>query len=111
MDGTLLALIAVILLVHLVLLALDRRGKPEEAAPKQKGRSERFVTHEQLEERLEEEAKRMQWANEEWHEKFSTLHARLAKRVKRSEKPEPEVEEEEQPELSPVLARRRLGSV
>lgn len=35
--------------------------------------------------RLEEFEKRTQWVLDEWYEKFSTLHARSAKQVKRAQ--------------------------
>lgn len=56
---------------------------PQEAPATHEGRRERYVTPSELEEALTSLQKRLDWEMNEWHEKFSTLHARLAKRQQR----------------------------
>lgn len=77
---------------------------------KQKRRITEFVTREELEERLSEELEKFDWKREEWHEKFTTLHARLAKRTQRKAEPV-EGDQLEIEEVPSIVHRRRLGSV
>lgn len=121
MSGIILAVAAIAWALSVGGIVLFFRGatakplrKKEPAAP-QGGHSAEYVTLALLEERLSEHTKRAEWLLDEWYEKFSTLHARLAKRQQRAKK-----EQEEEPILSledgrkhprSALPYRRLGSV
>lgn len=98
-----------------MLFVLRRDQRPKEAAKKQERRSERYVTADDLEERLKDFQKEQKWVLDEWHDKFSTLHARLAKRQQRAAKQQQseELELEEQPQgaRSVLHLPRRIGSV
>lgn len=85
-----------------MLKALVRWLWPQEAAPTRKGHSTSYLTSEELEERLGEFSKQHEWLLNEWYEKFSTLHARLAKRAQRDAPPPPE-----QMSAADLLARAR----
>lgn len=106
--GTVLATILLTLgaqfALGVVLLAALRLRKPKEAEEPQEQLNFDFVTRDELNERLSQEAKKWEWLLAEWHEKFSTLHARLAKRVKVSQR-------EIEPEPAPVEDTPRVSAV
>lgn len=97
-----------------MLKALARFILRNDAPPTPERRSERFVTPSELDEALAKMQKELEWELTEWHEKFSTLHARLAKRAQRANgaagHPIPTEQLEQQPRPS-VLHHRRPGSV
>lgn len=110
--ATFLALLCVLFALGVALLARRAPEKPQEAPKKQERRNAEYVTAEQLEERLAKFAKAQEWEMDEWYEKFSTLHARLAKRQQRQRKQEEQEEFELEEEPAPsVVHLRRLGSV
>jgi len=97
-----------------VLKALVSRWLGIEAAPKQKERREVYCTPEQVEEIVQEGLKAFEFEMNEWHEKFSTLHARLSKRVKREAQGQTNGAAERAAETEPlpsVLNYRRPWSV
>ena len=67
-----------------MLKAWIRRFLSLDAPPTLPGRIPQWVTRDELDERLDAERKRSEWELNEWYEKFSTLHARLTKRVQRA---------------------------
>ena len=93
--------------------ALIRSRRPEEPQEPEEDELQLrldFVTHEQLDQKLSQEAKKWEWLLDEWHEKFSTLHARLAKRTKTHQ--QQQQVEQEQPDIPRLSAAhlRRVGS-
>lgn len=78
------------------------------------GHDSAFVTRDELEEALAEHMKEVTFEWNEAYEKFSALHLRLSKRVKREKEPvrvingEPTAGDDRQ---QGVLALRRMGSV
>lgn len=82
MAGTIFALLA-----GSALIVLAWRFRPSAVERPSQDASGPFLTSEQLEKRLEGFQKDADWMLNEWHEKFSTLHARLTKRVQRSQGP------------------------
>ena len=111
------ALIALLFLAYALVFALAyallRARRPEEPQEPEEDEAQLrldFVTHEQLDQKLSQEAKKWEWLLDEWHEKFSTLHARLAKRTKTHQ--QQQQVEQEQPDIPRLSAAhlRRVGS-
>lgn len=80
MLGTVLA----VGLTFALIVALER-FRPRELPRRETDPERTYVTPEQLEAALAKVTKDADWLLNEWHEKFSTLHARLSKRAKRAE--------------------------
>lgn len=74
-------------------LVFGRREPPATLAEP----SDRYITVREFEARISEELERFDWKRDEWHEKFSTLHARLAKRVKQQEEQQEPAQQSGQP--------------
>lgn len=56
----------------------------DQAPPTQPRRDDDAVTRDEFEARMKDFDQRTEWVLNEWHEKFSTLHARLSKRAQRA---------------------------
>lgn len=121
MNGTVFALAAAFV-AELALLALimqklgipakPTRKEPKRDTPEPVKDAADVVTRAELDAFRRDMEQRTEWVLNEWYEKFSTLHARLSKRVARAAQGSAQVEanlEEPQPVRS-VLAFRRLGS-
>lgn len=97
------------------LLALQLVRVTIRASQQQPGRNDDYVTREELNEALETASRESEYALNEWYEKFSTLHSRLSKRVKRDAAiPPPQLalaHDEPEGGASPVLRHRRVSSV
>lgn len=97
-----------------MLKAALRRWLDLEPAKRQKEPRTAFVTYEEMEAYVQMKLEGMEFEMNEWHEKFSTLHARLSKREKKTA-PKPQSpnngETEEQERLPSVLNFRKPWSV
>lgn len=67
-----------------MLKALIRWLWPPEAPRRTKDAADDYITRAEFEREIERITKDAEWLFNEWHEKFSALHARLTKRAQRS---------------------------
>jgi len=68
------------------------------------------VSREEFDAAIQKLEQRIEWDLSEWYDKFSTLHARTAKRSQRAKQEQPEIQDE--PEARPsVLQYRKPWSV
>lgn len=67
-----------------MLKALIRWLWPQEPPKRTEDAEDRYITRAEFQRELETFRKESTWLFDEWHEKFSTLHARLTKRAQRA---------------------------
>ena len=91
---------------------------PQDAVKRNEDTAERYITRAEFDRELEAFRKEADWLFDEWHTKFSTLHARLTKATQRrkldttAESPSPtDGSGEGPPPLPSALAFRRPWSV
>lgn len=86
------------------------REEPEKTQPRQPQVVGNYVSREEFDAAIQRLEQRIEWDLSEWYDKFSTLHARTAKRSQRAKQEELELPPE--PEKRPsVLDYRKPWSV
>jgi BMFP domain-containing protein YqiC len=86
------------------------RQEPEKTQPQRTASVVDSVSREEFDAAIQKLEQRIEWDLSEWYDKFSTLHARTAKRSQRAQQAQPELPMEPTPRPS-VLNYRKPWSV
>lgn len=89
------------------------REEPEKTQRKREQPADDWVSRAEFESEMQKLRDRVEWDLSEWYDKFSTLHARTAKRAQRAKNgaEQHEQEPEQRPPLPSVLNFRKPWSV